>query len=57
MKDNALYNSRIIKTFVEYLSAHYPGLDINPILDHSGMTVYQFNDTLQQAAGIIKLWK
>jgi len=57
MNDNALYNSRIIKTFVEYLGAHYPGLDINPILDHSGMTVYQLNDTLQQAAGIIKLWK
>jgi PAS domain S-box-containing protein/putative nucleotidyltransferase with HDIG domain len=44
MKDSALYNSRIIKTFVEYLGAHYPGLDINPILDHSGMTVYQLND-------------
>jgi len=44
MNDNALYNSRIIKTFVEYLGAHYPGLDINPILDHSGMTVYQLND-------------
>ena len=44
MKDDALYNSRIIKIFVEYLGAHYPGLDINPILDHSGMTVYQLND-------------
>ena len=44
MKDTALYNSRIIKTFAEYLGAHYPGLDINPILDRSGMTVYQLND-------------
>ncbi|MCX5825298.1 MAG: hypothetical protein NTY86_17835 [Deltaproteobacteria bacterium] len=51
MNDNALYNSRIIKTFVEYLGAHYPGLDIHPVLDHSGMTVYQLNDTLQQAVG------
>ncbi|MDO9230350.1 MAG: HD domain-containing protein [Syntrophales bacterium] len=44
MNDNALYNSRIIKTFVEYLGAHYPGLDMKTILDYSGMTVYQLND-------------
>jgi PAS domain S-box-containing protein/putative nucleotidyltransferase with HDIG domain len=44
MNNNDLYNSRIIKTFVEYLGANYPGLDINPVLDHSGMTVYQLND-------------
>ncbi|MFH2218144.1 MAG: phosphohydrolase, partial [Pseudomonadota bacterium] len=44
MKDAALYNSRIIKTFVEYLGAHYPGLVMKTILDYSGMTVYQLND-------------
>ena len=55
MKDNALYNSRIIKTFVEYLGAYYPGLDINSILDHSGMTVYQLNDDLAASCRISKL--
>ncbi len=37
-------SSRVIKTFMEYLGAHYPGLDIKTILDYSGMTVYQLND-------------
>ncbi len=46
MNDAPLYNSRIIKTFVEYLSTHYPGLDINPVLGHSGMTICQFDDDL-----------
>ena len=44
MNDQALYNSRIIKTFIEYLNAHYPDLDIKTILDYSGMTIYQVND-------------
>ena len=44
MNDTPLYSSLVIKTFVEYLGAHYPGLDINSILDYSGMTIYQLND-------------
>ncbi len=44
MNERALYNSRIVKTFLEYLEAHYPGLDTRPILDDSGMTIYQLND-------------
>ena len=55
MNENDLYNSRIIKTFVEYLGAHYPGLDINPILDHSGMTVYQLNDDPAASYRVSKL--
>jgi hypothetical protein len=43
MNNNDLYHSRIIKTFVEYLGANYPGLNVNPVLDHSDMTVYRFN--------------
>jgi hypothetical protein len=46
MNDAPLYNSRINKTFVEYLSTHYPGLDINPVLGHSGISISQFDDDL-----------
>lgn len=44
MKDAALYNSRLTKTYVEYLGAHYPNLDMKTVLDYSGMTIYQLND-------------
>jgi len=44
MSDEALYNSRIIQTFMEYLGNHHPGLDIKSILDYSGMTIYELND-------------
>ena len=44
MNDQALYNSRVIKTFLEYLNAHYPDLDTKTILDNSGVTIYEVND-------------
>jgi PAS domain S-box-containing protein/putative nucleotidyltransferase with HDIG domain len=45
MDDNdALYNSRIIKTFMEYLASHYPGLDTKSVLDYARITIYQLND-------------
>jgi PAS domain S-box-containing protein/putative nucleotidyltransferase with HDIG domain len=44
MNDSPLYSSLIIKTFTEYLGAHYPGLDMKTVLDYSGMTIYQLND-------------
>ncbi|HAR98567.1 MAG TPA: hypothetical protein DCS11_06715 [Syntrophus sp. (in: bacteria)] len=44
MNDADLYNSRIIKTFVEYLDIHYPGLDTKSMLNESGITIYQVND-------------
>ncbi|MHB8908863.1 MAG: HD domain-containing phosphohydrolase [Syntrophales bacterium] len=44
MNNDALYNSRIIQTFMEYLGAHYPNLDLKTILEYSGITVYQLND-------------
>ena len=55
MKENALYNSRVIKTFVEYLGAHYPGLDIHPVLDNSGISVYKFNDDPAASYRVSKL--
>ena len=44
MNADALYNSRIIKTFMEYLGIRYPELDVNAVLDYSGITIYQLND-------------
>jgi len=39
-----LYNSRITKTYLEYIKNSYPGLDINPILEYAGMTRYEIED-------------
>ncbi len=39
-----IYNSRIVKLFVEYLSAKYPRLDPEVILLRSGMTKYEVED-------------
>ncbi len=44
MNNSALYNSRIIQTFMEYLGSHYPNLDVKTVLDYSGITIYQLND-------------
>ena len=44
MSDQPLYNSRVIKTFLEYLNTNYPDLDTKIILDNSGMTIYEVND-------------
>jgi len=44
MNDTPLYNSRIIKTFLEYLKKNYPEVNINSILDHAGMAAYEVED-------------
>ena len=44
MNDTPLYNSRIIKTFLEYLKKNYPEVDIDSILDHAGMAAYEVED-------------
>ena len=33
-----LYNSRIIKTYLEYIKNSNPDLDIDPMLEYAGMT-------------------
>jgi hypothetical protein len=33
-----LYNSRITKTYIEYIKNSYPDLDIDSILEYAGMT-------------------
>jgi PAS domain S-box-containing protein len=44
MKDAPLYNSRIIKNFVEYLNEHHPEVDIGFLLNYAGITSYQIED-------------
>ncbi len=43
-KHTPLYNSRIVKLFVEYLAARYPRLDPEVILLRSGITKYELED-------------
>jgi hypothetical protein len=44
MDELPLYNSRIIKSFEEYVSKYCPQIDLNPILDYAGITIYQLED-------------
>ena len=44
MNDEALYNSRLIKRYMEYIASHYPNLDTTSILNYAGITIYQLND-------------
>jgi len=45
MDDNSpIYNSRIIKVYLEYLGTHYPDIDIDDVLNHAKMTKYEVED-------------
>ncbi len=44
MEDLPLYNSRVIKSFAEYLNIYHPELDIVPILDYAKISIYQLED-------------
>jgi len=44
MEKNPLYNTRIIKSFAEYISKYHPQLDMIPILDYAEITTYQLED-------------
>jgi len=39
-----LYNSRITKTYLEYIKRSYPDLDIDSIFEYAGMTRYEVED-------------
>ncbi len=39
-----LYNSRIIKNYVEYLKSYYPNIDIASLLKYAGIETYQLDD-------------
>ena len=42
--DKPLYNSRIIKIFVEYVTEHYPDVDIDSILEYAWIATYELED-------------
>ncbi|RJP47261.1 MAG: PAS domain S-box protein [Desulfobacteraceae bacterium] len=44
MLESPLYNSRIIKSFTEYISKYHPKVDIILILDYAGIKKYQIED-------------
>ena len=44
MNDKPLYNSRIIKPFIEYMGNSNPDIDIAPVLSYAGMTSYELED-------------
>jgi PAS domain S-box-containing protein len=44
MEEIPLYNSAVIKSFIEYISKFLPGLELMPILDYAGITIYQLED-------------
>ena len=39
-----LYNSRIIKNYVEYLKSYYPDIDIVSLLKYADIETYQLDD-------------
>jgi PAS domain S-box-containing protein len=43
-EETPLYNSRIIKNYIEYLQKNYPETDIAPIIDYAGIARYQLED-------------
>ncbi|MGA2780761.1 MAG: HD domain-containing phosphohydrolase [Smithella sp.] len=44
MNDTPLYNSRIFKSYVEYLNRYFPDIDIAPILKYANIEAYQLDD-------------
>ena len=39
-----LYNIRLVKSYIDYVSDKYPNIDINKILKYAGLTKFQYND-------------
>jgi PAS domain S-box-containing protein len=39
-----LYNIRILRSYIDYVSSNYPSVDIDKILKYSGVTKFQYND-------------
>ena len=41
----SLYNSKIIKVYLEYLNKHHPDTDIDSVLDYAGIAKYEVEDS------------
>ncbi|MDD4356093.1 MAG: PAS domain S-box protein [Smithellaceae bacterium] len=44
MEEKKYYSSRIIKSYVEYLKKVFPDIDVNPLLKHAGIEIFQLDD-------------
>ncbi len=44
MASGPIYNSRITKSYLNYLKIHWPQVDCDELLEKSGMTRYQVDD-------------
>jgi hypothetical protein len=44
MEDTPLYNSRLIRNYVEYVSEKYPHIPIHAVLAHAGISDYELED-------------
>lgn len=42
--DKPLYNSIVIKTYLEYLKSNYPDINLTELLNYAGMTEYELED-------------
>ena len=42
--ETPLYNSRITKTYLEFIKKRYPDVDIDYLLGYAGMTQYEVED-------------
>ncbi len=45
MPDPPLYNSRIVKSYIDHIKKNYPDIDTHYFLNHAGITSYQLNDS------------
>ncbi|MBW2606560.1 MAG: hypothetical protein JRD05_02875, partial [Deltaproteobacteria bacterium] len=44
-KKTPIYNSRLIKVYLEFIGKYYPEIDTNLLLEYAKMTKYEVNDT------------
>jgi len=44
VNDDPLYNSRLIKNYVEYTEKYYPDVDIDSLLSYAGIAGYELED-------------
>ena len=42
--DNPLYNIRILRSYIDYVKSNYPNIDIDKVLEYSGVSKLQYND-------------
>jgi len=40
-----LFNSKVIKIYLEFIAEHYPEIDINQVFEYSGITPHEINES------------